>query len=389
VKKENGIGAPSPELVRNSYARSTVFLLVTLTCWWGGCASPGDPVERKPPVAQSVSDLRAEQTANQVVLTFTLPTETVDRRRLTHPLEIEIYRGIGAPGVDSEAHMTLLATVPSAEVNQYASEGHLRYVDSLKPQDFAQRDVAGASYSIRTRASVKKDSNSSNIAYLLIRPALEPIADLKTQTTQSAIVLTWTAPGKTLTGSTPPVAGYRIYRAEATTAEAATGESPKTPLTRIGESQSPLFQDTQFEFGKRYVYSVRSVVGSGAEELESADSNLVTITPRDTFPPAAPQGLVVAQMPRQADTPAHLELSWAISAETDVAGYNVYRSEQTAARGIRLNTELLLTPAFRDMNVQTGRRYFYTVTAVDRFGNESQPSEVVSGGVPAEGQPTP
>ena len=384
---ENRIGARS-ELLANACAPRCVFhlamatLLVPLV---GGCASPGDPIARKPPVAEPVSDLRAEQTANQVVLTFTLPNETVDRQPLTHPLAVEIYRGIGAPGADSEAHMRLLATVPSAEVNQYATQGHVVYVDSLGPQDFAQKDVAGASYSIRTRASVEKDSEPSNVAYLLIRPALEPISDLKTQVTQSAIALAWTAPTKTFTGSTPAVTGYRLYRAE----ERSTGEGPQAPLVKIGESQSLSFQDTQFEFGRTYVYSVRSVVGSGVEALESADSNLVTITPRDTFPPAAPLGLVVALVPRGADTPAHLELSWAISPETDVAGYYVYRSEQAGVQGARLNTDLLLTPAFRDMNLQPGHRYFYSATAVDRSGNESPASEAVSGGVPAEGQPTP
>ena len=100
-------------------------------------------------------------------------------------------------------------------------------------------------------------------------------------------------------------------------------------------------------------------------------------------------GLVVALVPRGADTPAHLELSWAISPETDVAGYNVYRSEQAGAPGTRLTTDLLLTPAFRDMNVEPGHRYLYTVTAVDRSGNESPASEAISGGVPAESQPAP
>jgi hypothetical protein len=384
VKTENGIGAPRPDFP-NPHTRLHVFLpgllcslLVT------GCASPGDPVARKPPVAQAVADLDAKQTANSVILTFSLPTETVDRRPLTHPLAIEVYRGIGASATDSETHMSLLATIPSGEVNQYATEGHVHYVDPLTAQDFAQQNLANASYSIRTRASEKEDSKSSNIASLLIRPAFEPVSDLKAQVTEPAILLTWTAPGKTLAGSTPPVTGYRLYRAET---EETSGS--KATLVKIGDSQSPAFQDPHFEFGKTYVYSVRSVAGSGAEALESADSNLVTITPRDTFPPAAPLGLVVAVVPHRLDTPAHLELSWAISPETDLAGYNVYRSEQAGARGTRLNTELLLTPAFRDMNVQPGHRYFYNVTAVDRSGNESPASEAVSGDVPAEGQAAP
>jgi len=68
---------------------------------------------------------------------------------------------------------------------------------------------------------------------------------------------------------------------------------------------------------------------------------------------------------------------------------HVYRSEQADRSGNRLNTELLRTPAFRDMNVLPGHRYFYSVTAVDHAGNESPISAVVWGGVPAESQATP
>ncbi len=356
-----------------------------------GCAAPGEPIERKPPVPSTVTDLSAAQSANSVALTFTLPTETDDRRPLKQAPAIEIYRGVGSPGADARQHMALLATIPSAAVNQYTAQGQARYVDQLKAEDFSQREAIGASYSVRTRASEKKDSEPSNVAYLLIRPALDPITDLKAQITHPAVVLSWTAPQKTLTGSTPPVAGYQIYRGESEpeTAGNTAGPKLKSPLAKIGESDSPSFQDTQFEFGKTYVYSVRSVTGSRPEAVESADSNLAILTPRDVFPPAAPQGLVIAWVPAQAGARAVLELSWAVSPESDIAGYNLYRGEEAGISGTRVNTELLLTPAFRDMNVQPGHRYFYTVTAVDRSGNQSPPSEAVSGGVPAESQPNP
>ena len=57
--------------------------------------------------------------------------------------------------------------------------------------------------------------------------------------------------------------------------------------------------------------------------------------------------------------------------------------------GTRLNPELLLTPAFRDMNALPGRRYFYTVAAVDRSGNESPISAAAPGGFPVESQQVP
>ena len=365
---------------------SLIFILLI-----AGCASPSEPFERKPPVARAITDLAAAQSADDVVLTFTLPTETVDRLPLKQPLAIEIYRGIGTPGSESRAHMSLVATLPAASVDQYSAQGHVRYADSLKAEDFASRDVVGATYAVRARASAKRDSEPSNAVYLLLRAAPDPITDLKAEVTRPAIALNWSAPGKTLSGSAPAITGYRVYRAETEAAPSNAAETPnlKTPLAKIGESESPSFRDTQFEFGKTYEYSVRSVIGSGAESLESADSNLAIVAALDTFPPAAPLGLVVTFVPQQGDTPGHLELSWSISPETDIAGYNVYRSEQAGASETRLNTELLLTPAFRDMNVEPGRVYFYNVTAVDRSGNESSRSEAASGNVPAESQRMP
>jgi fibronectin type 3 domain-containing protein len=94
-------------------------------------------------------------------------------------------------------------------------------------------------------------------------------------------------------------------------------------------------------------------------------------------------------VPATGNVPAHLELSWAINSETDIAGYNVYRTEQVDFPGTRVNAELLLTPAFRDMNAVPGRRYSYSVTAVDRSGNESPASAAVVAGIPSESQSPP
>jgi fibronectin type 3 domain-containing protein len=72
--------------------------------------------------------------------------------------------------------------------------------------------------------------------------------------------------------------------------------------------------------------------------------------------------------------------------EPDFAGYRVYRSEQQDTRGHLLTPELLPTPAYRDTSVQPAHNYWYTVTAVDRAGNESAPSSPVAVEIV---QPTP
>jgi fibronectin type 3 domain-containing protein len=73
-----------------------------------------------------------------------------------------------------------------------------------------------------------------------------------------------------------------------------------------------------------------------------------------------------------------VDLSWSINVETDLAGYRVYRSEQEGTPGQSVTPDLLLSPAYRDNSVQPGRRYWYSVTSVDRSGNESAPSAPVA-----------
>jgi fibronectin type 3 domain-containing protein len=238
---------------------------------------------------------------------------------------------------------------------------------------------------VRTFVSPKKLSASSNAASLTIFPAPDPIADLKAELVSSGVTLTWTPPQKTIIGTPPQISFYRVYRSEADS-NATQTPTPTNPLARIADPASPPYTDTQAELGKTYIYSVRAVSEISSEPLESLDSNFASVTRKDIFPPSAPQNLVVVFVPAVTGTPAHLELSWAINPETDIAGYNIYRSEEQHRPGTRINAELLQTPAFRDMNVATGREYFYTVTAVDRSGNESPAGAPASGSIPAENQ---
>lgn len=380
------------------FVSNFLFCICAAAILVGGCAAPGEPTERKPHVPAAITDLASSQQGNDVVLTFTLPKETVERHPLKEIPAIEIHRDFVTPAVGNVANavnppvnLTLLVTIPSDMVNQFDTHGHVRYVDSLKPGDFSQHPRQFAFYTVRTRASKKAASDDSNVVALRIEPAADPITDLKAEVTHQGVVLSWTPPQKTSTGSVPPISTYRLYRSTPALEPAANAARTPLPIgnpksnsvfVRIGESESSPFRDMQIEFGKTYTYSVRSVAQYPDVQVESADSNIVTVTPRDIFPPAAPVGSIIVPVPAQNGQPGYLDLSWSISEETDIGGYNVYRSEQEGAPGIKLNPQLLLTPAFRDMNVVAGRRYFYTVTAVDRAGNESSPSALVSGELP-------
>ena len=384
-----------------SFGKSVLFAVSGgAILWVCGCASPGEPSERRAPVPAAITDLAALQQGNEVVLTFSLPTETIDKHPLKKTPTVEIYRSIEpisssavastkARGATSAAAapsgLSLRATLPPATVEQIAQKGHIRFADALGAQEFPGGGHSLASYTVRTRESENKPSADSNLMEVRIVPAYLAIEDAKAQTTPDGVAISWTAPQQTVTGSRPPIESYRVYRAIADARDGGNRPKPKGTLLRIGDSPDPRFVDTQFEFGTPYVYAVRTVSNSEGQEIESSDSNLADVTPRDTFPPSAPQGLVTTLMRapsadlNSAANPAYIELSWAIAPESDVVGYNVYRSEQAGSAGKRLNAELLPTPTFRDMTSAPDHVYFYTVTAVDRAGNESAASAPVRG----------
>jgi hypothetical protein len=371
----------------------SIFASLTLLA---GCGAPGEPVERKAPIPTAIADLAATQQGDNVILTFTFPRESVEGRELKQPPAIEVFRDFqtvpasstsAAPSAVPKAP-TLLVTIPSAMVAQYDTQRQIRYVDKLKPDDFTQHPGAQAVYVVRTRTSPKKESADSNAAALRVEPAADQITDVKAEITHQGVILTWTPPQITAVGPAPPIALYRIFRHEAaqTTAPnpAQQASQSEKPSAQIGDCTAPPFRDTQIQFGKTYIYTVRSVAQYPDLQVESLDSPPISVSPLDTFPPSAPQGLVVVLVPAQGAAPAYLDLSWSISAENDIAGYNIYRSEQEAAPGQKQNPDLLRTPAFRDMNTTPGHRYFYTVTAVDRVGNESPASAAAPGEVPVE-----
>jgi hypothetical protein len=371
----------------------SIFASLTLVA---GCGAPGEPVERKAPIPTAVNDLAATQQGDDVTLTFTFPKESVEGRELKQPAAIEIFRDFQAippsstpssgPAVPKAP--TLLVTIPSAMVAQYDTRSQIRYVDELKPGDFTQHPGAQVLYIVRTRTSPKKESANSNAVPLRVEPAADQVTDVKAEITHQGVVLNWTPPQKSAVGPAPPIALYRIFRHEVGPTNASNSapqnSQSQKPGVQIGDCPAPPFRDTQIQFGKTYVYTVRSVAQYPDLQVESLDSPSISVAPLDTFPPSAPQGLVVVLVPAQGAAPAYLDLSWSISAENDIAGYNIYRSEQDGAPGQKQNPELLRTPAFRDMNTVPGHRYFYTVTAVDRVGNESPAGAAASGEVPVE-----
>jgi predicted phage tail protein len=155
--------------------------------------------------------------------------------------------------------------------------------------------------------------------------------------------------------------------------------APPELLTQTAGTE---YGDTNFQFGHTYLYNVSRVVQFGAATVESSGSVPAALTAKDIFPPAEPQGLEAVVVTATGGAAASVELTWTINTEADLAGYDVYRSDEPGTTGQKLNSETLLVPTFRDMSVVPGKSYFYRVRAVDQSGNESAPSSTVEAAVP-------
>jgi hypothetical protein len=346
-----------------------------------GCAAPGDPTPRHPVVPIPIADLAGRQSGSEIVLTFSVPTRSTDREALIESPAIEIYRAALPPGVtaDRKTAWRLVYSIPSERVDSYVKDSNFEFRDPLTPDDLAHTAGSSLAYMVRTRAVKARASDDSNIFAARIFPPPAAPRDLRVSVTESAIVVSW---AESPQPSGASLSGYRVYRAETESGQEAAPPDLsqvklKSPLVLAGPSSSREFRDSNFEFGKTYFYTVRSVAQFGADSVESADSVPAIVTPKDIFPPAAPKGLVSAIIPATPQAPAYVELSWAISSEADLAGYYVYRSDAEDAAGLRLNNEVLPSPAYRDISIVSGRRYFYRVSAIDRAGNESPKSPAV------------
>jgi hypothetical protein len=347
-----------------------------------GCGAPGEPVPPSPPVPVAVADLAAQQSGDGVELLFTLPAKSVSGDKLTSTPSVEVLRGALKPdGAPDSKSFRVVDTIPGSVIENYRVAGRIRFTDPIPPAQTKAHPGASVAYLIRTRVSSKRASADSNLVTARVFPVAEIVSPVELHLTESAVELSWPAPTKTSAGDPlPPVGGYRIYRGEipsgapAPTVKDLSLTKWTSRLGLLASSGTNNYRDTQFEFGKTYVYVVRTLITQEGIEIESGDSDPATIAAVDTFPPSAPQGLVAAVLPGAVAGASVVDLSWSINVETDLAGYYVYRSEQEGTRGRLVTPDLLLTPAVRDNSVEPGHRYWYTVTAVDRAGNESAPS---------------
>jgi predicted phage tail protein len=378
--KKSGVWSPESGVrgrVRSEALQLLIFALCLSSCTLtlAGCGKRRPPLPPVEAVPQRTELLSGVQRGNQVILSWPAPRRNAPDVSVQSIRRVDVYRlaeGVHDPLPLTEEEFsdraTLIGSVPSEQIEQ--AKDTITYTDEL-----SLTEPVRLRYAVRYVNASNQRAAFSN--FLLIEPAASvsqpPVVNPSPSVTQNAVTIRWQAPTANVDNTTPAnLVGYNVYRSARSASQPAQTPLNARPITATS------FADQTFTFGEEYVYVVRAVsLGTGNDRVESLNSNSVTVTPRDIFPPAPPTGLTAAAAP----PPQHLiNIFFAANQEADVAGYNLYRAEDPnlPKPWTKVNKVLLDRTTYKDENVQPGKKYYYYVTAVDTSGNESNPSEVYS-----------
>jgi hypothetical protein len=274
---------------------------------------------------------------------------------------------------------TVASTMPSSSSKNRSATPRLTsgYTDTL-PVALQLHANNQVTYAVEVLNGSQRSGGLSNQVQVPAAPALPPPADFHAQVTTEGVVLSWSE--VPLPAETPSLRHlYRVYRRQkGTEASALAGEIPL--------ENPPTLQlvDRTFEWEQTYSYRATVVTlitreGKPDLQVEGEDTPTITVFAHDVFPPATPAGLQavfsgVGQAP-------FVDLVWAPDTDADLAGYNIFRREE-GDQPVKINSDSIKAPSYRDASVQSGKTYFYSVSAVDVRGNESVRSDEANEAVP-------
>jgi hypothetical protein len=381
------------------------FIAPTALCLLlASCAQVGPPLPPSLELAKPPTDLRASRKGNRVTLNWSEPTLTTDRQSVRYIGPTLVCRSpeseiseCGNPAAMLPAPASVAKTVTKHPQHNSGSArpAPQSYIDTLPGALLQQNPDAEVTYAVEVLNRNARGAGLSNRVHVPAVVTLPPPTDLTAELTGDGVVLTWTSAGGSHNSGLE--FRYRIYRHQersdqessgqessgdkSSAQDAIAGEVPVPPST--AEPGLVHFTDSGLQWEKTYLYRITAVSiikrPNSEVQVEGDDSPQVRVIAHDVFPPSVPGGLQAAYS-GEGQKP-FIDLIWAPVTNTDLAGYNVYRSEANGT-AVKLNSELVKSPSYRDLAVASGKSYTYSVSAVDVRGNESQHSEETSESVP-------
>jgi hypothetical protein len=362
-----------------------------------GCAQTGPPLPPSLELPKPPTDLHASRKGSLVTLTWTQPAVTTDRlgvrflgpTRICRTLKTQ-FTACGNPAGTLPAPATVpnrSRKKPRKPKSSSSSTAVTQTFSDKLPSDWLGRNPPDdVIYAVEVLNRNGRGAGISNLVHVPAVSTLPAPNDLSATLSGDGVSLTWTGEGESQqvrddssTQSSRVQHRYRIYRREE-----ASGKDAIAGEVDVSEAGPAHFTDSGFEWEKTYLYRITAVSiakrPEGEVQVEGEDSAAVRIVTHDIFPPAMPAGLQAAYS-GEGQKP-FIDLIWAPVTTADLAGYNIYRSEGNSATMVKLNSDLVKSPSYRDSTVESGKTYTYALSSVDARGNESQKSESANEAVP-------
>ena len=251
------------------------------------------------------------------------------------------------------ARVNVLALPAIAERTRGAT---VVYRDPLGPLLSSEKPARTLAYAVVSVRRGGERSPLSNIVTLAPDVPPGPPAIASVTPDEGRICLEWLPPATDLLGRPASIGGYRVY------SRTLPDEEYDAPLNADPVTET-VYVDTTAPYGGRHVYTVRATL-TGKPKVEGVPAAEVGVDYRDVFPPAAPSRLDALPEGNQ------VRLVWEPVPAADLAGYVVFRAEAAGAPA-RLTPQPVTDTFFSDTTLTPGRRYRYTVVAVDSAGNAS------------------
>jgi hypothetical protein len=334
-----------------------------------GCGTPGTPLPPSLNLPDTVTDLAAIRTGNQVALTWTMPKKNTDKLLLKGNYGVRVCRKEATENCAVAPRSFALA--PDAKGT---------FTDTLPPAEAAGPPRA-LSYLVEVINARGRSAGASNVAQVLAGEAPSAVAGLSAQVRKAGVVLRWTADPQQ-----PSPTVIRLHRKLLTPQENAKPKEQTGPLAAPPEpleetllvdsgGQQDRALDEEIRFGQVYEYRAQRVarvtVNAKTVELGGPISDPVRVEARDIFPPAVPTGLAAVAIAGDATTGPSIDLNWLPVTDADLAGYVVYRREPGGVWQRISPVQPIVGSAFHDSYVQPGHTYSYAVSAIDQGGHES------------------
>jgi hypothetical protein len=355
--------------------------LITLTLAVSiGCGTPGAPLPPSLELPTPVDDLSAARKGNHVVLTWTPSRRTTDKQNIRHPGPTRVCRVVDEVSITQCS--TIIREIPASDIpapTPQQPNPKVVYEDTLPPSLLSPTSFA--TYAIEMANNRGRSAGLSNQRRVPLAPTISPPESLTSSVTADGVAIQWR------TNIQPPASPALRFHDRLLRRAAGKGGSFTLVEDVPVEPGTQSVQDKSFEWEQTYDYKITPVTdvldpgGQLIAEVEGDDSPVIVVAAHDIFPPGQVNGLqAVYSGPGQKP---FIDLTWAPSTESDVAGYDIFRHE-TGAAPIKINSELVKSPSFRDDNIQLGQTYFYSVRAVDTRGNAGQLSAESSETAPAQ-----